>query len=167
MEFVMTGWIEIDGPMPLHEPITVPEAEQAQVEELRKLLQLGAPELVGPDGKERISLPPSIYRALKNVVRNLQRGRTVILIPEDEEFTTQTAANFLGVSRPHLIKLLETEHIPFHRTGSHRRILLRHLMEYAKKRDAERKKILGELAKDAFSRGLYDSASMPEGGQDE
>ena len=116
--------------MSLHEPITVPPSEEAQIEELRRLLQLGAPQLIGPDGKERINLPPSIYRVIKDVVRNLQRGRTMFLVPEDEEFTTQTAANFLGVSRPHLIKILESDQIPFHKTGSHRRIRLRDLMAW-------------------------------------
>ncbi len=57
--------------------------------------------------------------------------------------------------------------MPHHKTGSHRRIRFRDLMVYAKKRDAERKAILNQLAKEAFSQGLYDSASMPEGGEDE
>lgn len=153
--------------MSLHEPITVPQSEEAQVEELRRLLQLGAPQLIGSDGSERINLPPTIYRMLKNVVRHLQRGRSVILVPEDEEFTTQRAANFLGVSRPHLIKLLESSQIPFHKTGSHRRIRLQDLMGYAEKRDAERTKILDDLAKEAFSSGLYDNVAMPQGGEDE
>jgi excisionase family DNA binding protein len=150
-----------------HEPITMPDSEQDQVEELRKLLQLGSPELVGPNGKERVSLPPSIYRVLKNAVRIFQRGRAVVLVREDEEFTTQTAANFLGVSRPHLIKLLESSEIRFHKTGSHRRIRFQDVVTYAKKRDAERRAVLNSLAKEAFTDGLYDDASMPDGGEDE
>lgn len=145
----------------------MPESEASQVEELRRVLQLGNPELVGPNGNERISLPPSIYRILKDVVRNLQRGRTIVLVPEDEDLTTQTAANILGVSRPHLIKLLQEGSIPHHKTGSHRRILFQDLMDYSKKRDAERKVILGNLAEDSLSQGLYDSASIQEGGLDE
>ena len=154
--------------MPIHEPITMPDSEHEQIEELQRLLQLGTPYLVGPDGKERISIPPTIYRALKDVVRNLRHGRSMVLVPQDEDFTTQTAANFLGVSRPHLIKLLESGAMPFHKTGSHRRILLRDLMNYAKLRDAERKQIVDNLAREAFADGTYDTtAAMPEGGQDE
>jgi excisionase family DNA binding protein len=150
-----------------NEPVTMPASEERQIEELRRLLQLGSPELVGPDGNERITLPASIYGILKDVVRNLQRGRSVTLIPDDEELTTQTAANFLGVSRPHLIKLLESGEIPFHKTGSHRRIVLRDAMAYAKRRDAGRRTILRKLAKEAFDDGLYDNVSIPEGGNDE
>ncbi len=94
--------------MPAQHAITMPDSEQEQVEELRQLLQLGSPELVGPNGSGRVKLPPLIYTVLQNAVLSLQSGRTILLIPDDEEFTTETAANFLGVSRPHVIKLLES-----------------------------------------------------------
>ncbi len=144
----------------------MPSSEEAQVEELRWLLALGSPEIVGSNGHERIALPSSIYKALKEVVNSLQRGRTILMVVENEELTTQTAANFLGVSRPHLIKLLESGCLPFHRTGSHRRILFNDLMVYAKKRDVERKVVLGEFAKEGFVQRLYDSVAIPEDGED-
>jgi len=97
----------------------------------------------------------------------LERGESITLVPQDEAFTTQSAAGFLGVSRPHLIKLLEENRIPFHRTGSHRRIALKDLVAYAKQRDAERSQILNALAKESFSDGSYDDAKMPDGGEDE
>jgi excisionase family DNA binding protein len=145
----------------------MPESEQEQVEELRKLLQLGSPELVGPDGVERIPLPASIYKILKDIVRNMQLGRGIVLLPDDRAFTTQSAADFLGVSRPHLIKLLESNTIPFFRTGSHRRIVYKDLLAYAKLRDAERKQVLDGLAREAFANGDYDDPRTPEGGEDE
>jgi excisionase family DNA binding protein len=112
----------------LHEPITMPESEQTRVEELRRILQLGDAELIAADGKERTSLPPSIYRVLKDAVKYLQRGRSISIVREDEELTTQLAANFLGMSRPHLVKLLESGALPFHKTGSHRRVLFSYLV---------------------------------------
>jgi excisionase family DNA binding protein len=36
----------------------------------------------------------------------------------------------INVSRPHLIKLLESKQIPFKKVGSHRRVLLMDIMEY-------------------------------------
>ena len=153
--------------MRLSEPFSMGESEASQIEELRKLLQLGSPELVGQDGIERIPLPPSIYKILKDVVGNMQRGQSILILPEDRALTTQSAANFLGVSRPHLVKLLEDRKIPFHRTGSHRRVAFKDLVAYAQGRDAERRQIVNDLAKEAFADGMYDDAKMPEGGEDE
>jgi excisionase family DNA binding protein len=153
--------------MPLPEAVSLPESEERQIKELDRLLKLGPPELVGPNGDERFELPPSIYRLMKDIVRNMQRGKSIVLIPEDEELTTQTAANLLGVSRPHLVKVLEAGKIPFHKTGSHRRILLKDALSYAKRRDAERKTVLNRLAHEAFKDGLYEDVSMPEDGVDE
>ena len=36
----------------------------------------------------------------------------------------------INVSRPHLIKLLESKQIPFKKVGSHRRVLLMDIMDY-------------------------------------
>src|SRR5579875_565070 len=105
-----------------------------------------APFLVGPDG-ERIELPLSAFKVLKLVVGAMARGQSITLIPHDAELTTQEAADMLGVSRPHLIKLLERGEIPFHRVGTHRRIRSEDLLAYRARRDAERKAALDELVR--------------------
>lgn len=145
----------------------IPESEVGQVRELYRLLQLGPPALVGPNGSDPVELPPSIYRILKDVVAKMKEGKTIVLIPEDELFTTQTAANFLGVSRPFLIKLLESGVIPFTKIGSHRRISFKDVREYSRRRDRERKVVLDGLAKKSLEEGLYEGTSIPPGGEDE
>ena len=150
----------------IHEPVALPESEEAQIRELGRKLQLGAPALIGADG-EKLGLPDAVYRLLKDIVRNMQLGRAVVLIPESQQLTTQRAADLLGVSRPHLIKLIEAGELPFHKAGSHRRIYLKDLVTYQKHRDVERKVALDRIAKEAFESGLYDRTGIPEGGQDE
>jgi excisionase family DNA binding protein len=130
------------------------------------MLQLGSPALVGADG-ERLELPDSVYRLLKEIARNMQMGRAIVLIPENQQLTTQRAADLLGVSRPHLIKLLVAGELAYHRTGSHRRIYLKDLVAYQKRRDTERRAALDSIAKEAFDSGLYDRIGIPEGGKDE
>jgi excisionase family DNA binding protein len=159
--------VEVEEQMPTHEAVTMPESEEQQVNELDHLLKLGPPALIGPNETERLNLPHSIYSLLKDIVRNMQRGKSILVIPEDEDLTTQTAANILGVSRPHVVKLLESGKIPFHKTGSHRRLRLKDVLAYSKQRDSARKTILNNLAKEAFDSGLYDNAAIPEGGEDE
>lgn len=43
---------------------------------------------------------------------------------------TQEAADILNVSCPFLIRLLDTEQIPYQRLGSHRRILFQDLIKF-------------------------------------
>ncbi len=145
----------------------MPESEARQIQELYDLLQLGPPALVGSNGSERIDLPPAVYRILKEVVTNMKLGRPVTVLPEEEQVTTQVAANILGVSRPHLIKLLEAGEIPFTRTGSHRRVLIKDIKSYEKRRDNERRVILARLAKHALEEGSYEGTPIPDGGEDE
>lgn len=150
----------------MRSPVIVPPCEEEQIRELNRLLQLGAPALVGADG-ERIDVPESVYKILKDVVRDMQAGRAVALVPENQQLTTQRAADMLGVSRPHLIKLLDNGVLGFHMVGAHRRIYLADVIAYSKKRDEERNAALTKLAKEALGAGLYDNTGIPEGGRED
>ena len=48
----------------------------------------------------------------------------IVLIPENRQLTTQRASDLLGISRPHLIKLLEAGELPYHKAGSNRRHII-------------------------------------------
>lgn len=89
----------------------------------------------GPD--DQVELPAEVYRVLRQVVEALQQGLAVTVVPSTQTVTTQQAAELLGVSRPTVIKLLSEGRIPYERTGSHRRIMLRELLAYREARRAE------------------------------
>jgi len=150
----------------INEPITMEPSEEAEIRELHRMLKLGTPALVGPDN-ERIDLPESVYHILKDVVASMMRGRTVFLTPKNNRLTTQAAADLLGFSRPHLIKLLDAGAIPFERVGQHRRILMKDVLTYSKTRDAARKAALNELARAEYESGSYEGLPIPVGGSDE
>jgi excisionase family DNA binding protein len=136
------------------------------VRELKRVLGVGTPALISPSG-ERIDLPSSIYEVLRRMVELMAAGQAITLVPDDQVVTTQRAADILGMSRPFLIKLLETGAIPHHRVGSQRRVYLRDVVAFAAKRDEGRRHVLDSLAREAFDAGLYDRNAFPEGGQDE
>lgn len=93
---------------------------------------------------------------LKKVLRYISRGKVVSIIPENQECSTQTAGDRLGVSRPYLVKLLEEGKIPVTRTGSHRRILVSDLEAYIQIRDREHAEMISALACKGFRAGSYE-----------
>jgi excisionase family DNA binding protein len=150
----------------VRELITMQPSEEAEIRELHRILALGTPVLSGPNG-ERLDLPESVYQVLRGVVSNLMRGKTVLLTPQRNRLTTQAAADFLGFSRPHLVKLLDAGAIPFEKVGQHRRVLMKDLLIYRERRDAERRAALNELARREFAEGAYEGFAVPDGGTDE
>lgn len=142
-----------------------PETESDEIQELYKLfLSEKAPALVGPN-RESIPLPESIYSILRQVLGYLRQGKGVSVIPVMQELTTQQAANLLGVSRPFLIEILNRGEIPFHKTGTHRRIYRKDVMDYQGRRDMGRKRILAEIARRAVAEGDYDQMCVPDEGE--
>jgi excisionase family DNA binding protein len=67
--------------------------------------------------------------------------------------TTQQAADYLNVSRPFLIALLEEKKLPFRLVGSHRRIRFADLQAFREADDKKREAVLAELAADAQLNG--------------
>jgi excisionase family DNA binding protein len=105
-------------------------------------------------------LPSEVRQVLANVVEALRRGQAITLAPHAQRLTTQQAADLLGISRPTLVKLLETGKIPFEVPGRHRRIRLADLLAYQAVSSAERRQTLGKLTSDAQEMGLYDRTSQ-------
>lgn len=141
------------------------DTESAEIRELYRLFLLEkAPRLIGPN-RESVPIPESIYNILLQVIGYMRQGKGVSVIPLMQELTTQQAANLLGVSRPFLIDLLSRAEIPFHKTGTHRRIYLKDAFDYQHRRDLDRKRILSEIAKRAVEEGEYDQTRVPEDGE--
>jgi len=148
------------------EPISLPPSEQKQIRNLARELDTGAPALLSSSG-ERLAVPKTVYEVLRRVVGLLAEGKSVALLPENQVVTTQRAADLLGMSRPFFIRLLETGAMAYHRVGNQRRVYLRDVLEFARKRDEERQSALDRLSRQAFEAGLYDGNTMPKGGSDE
>ena len=141
-------------------PVTPHESEKPKLKILdgvfhRVQEKSGIPKLIGPGGFE-IELPESVFQALCQVIYYMLQGRAVSIIPVNKEITTQEAADFLNVSRPFLVKLLEQGEIPFVKVGTHRRIRFNDVLEYKKSRDETRKRGLAEITHIAEDEGVYD-----------
>jgi len=136
------------------ESAQISEAHEAAVAELRRCLTDRRGK--GHGKLHEIALPDKLYRLLVRIVDDLADGKAVSLTSDAQEMTTQRAANFLGVSRQFLVRLLDEGKIPFHRAGTHRRVYLNDLISFRKERDRQRHQAIAEIARDAVKDGVYD-----------
>jgi len=137
----------------LEKPDTIiPTEEDAKVatESSRILAAKPRTELrVRLDDGQEIVLPKGVARLLSHILTEMSQGNAVTLFPIHAQLTTQEAAEVLNVSRPFVVKLLESGEIPFHRVGTHRRIHFRDLEAYKKKAENTRQEAMSELAAEA------------------
>ncbi|WP_327048538.1 excisionase family DNA-binding protein [Microbispora sp. NBC_01189] len=116
--------------------------------------------LTGPDNSPQLPLPLPVYEALLQVAEALSRGLAVTVAPQHMTMSTYEAAELLGISRPTLVKLLETDEIPYQRAtdrpGAHRRVKLQDVLAYKEKRRGERHRLLDELTAESVGMGMYD-----------
>lgn len=109
------------------------------------------------DGKgNSIPLPSEIYDVLRTTVEAMQAGRAIVIRPTSIRLTTGEAAEYLEMSRPTLVKLLEAGEIPYEKPNRHRYVQLTDLEEYRTKKQVERQEILDAMSRDAAELDLDD-----------
>lgn len=105
--------------------------------------------------EETIELPAGAVKLLVEILEDMASGHAVTIVPQNAELTTQQAADFLNVSRPFLIQLLEEKKkLPFRKVGTHRRVRFEDVLRYKEGIDSERRKVLDALAAEAQELGM-------------
>ena len=126
------------------------EAARAARERLASFLATDRPLTVrGGHGDEAVELPAPVGELLLEILEDMAAGSPVAVVRRDAELTTQQAADFLNVSRPFVVGLLEAGTVPFRKVGTHRRVRFEDLRRYKDATDAARRDALDELAADA------------------
>ncbi len=147
-------------PTPRHdEPVTADEREVDAVRKVARLLDDFARDdairLITSDG-QALDLPASIRTILRQAIPLLTQGDAVTVTSLHKEMTTQEAADFLNMSRPSLIKLLEDGAIPYIKVDTHRRVRLNDLLSYEKRRHEEFNEFAAWMLAVAQERDAYD-----------
>lgn len=153
--------------MPAPRTYITDEQQDAQILDFVRALEVAGrqapesmPSLIDPDG-HRHELPPAMYEVLKQVAEALAGGMGVTVSPLNAMLTTQEAADYLGVSRPTLVRMLERGDLPMEKPGRHRFVRLSDLVEFQERRRSERRHVLAEMQRQGQQDGLYDATDGP------
>ena len=135
---------------------TLPLPSPQQAEEAKKALRSLSPASRGAGrtvrvhaGSEDAIVPKEAFELLLEILGQMANGNAVTIVPVQAEFTTQQAADFLNVSRPHLITVLESGELPYRKVGTHRRVRFEDLLRFKQADDDRRQDVLTQLAADA------------------
>lgn len=104
------------------------------------------------------NIPTSSLPIIAQLLEELAKGNAVSVSSTEEEVSTQIAADYLNVSRPFLIRLLDEGRIPHRKVGNRRRVLRSDLETYKQISDTRRRIAADLLTKEAQELGLYDDA---------
>jgi len=107
--------------------------------------------------KEKIKIPLTALKLLAKILKVTSQGKPIKVVPIATEMTTQAAADLLGCSRPHLVKLLEEDEIEYTKIGKHRRVKFEDVMSYKKRAKARQKELLINMMNADEESGLYDT----------
>jgi excisionase family DNA binding protein len=96
---------------------------------------------------EMISIPPGAVRLFMDVLTQLGQGRGVTILPEKVELTTQEVADYLNVSRPYVVKLIDSGKLAARMVGTRRRVAIEDLVRFDQEDRKLRRAALDEMAR--------------------
>jgi excisionase family DNA binding protein len=111
--------------------------------------------LVVSDGAV-LELPAEVFDVLRAILQAMADGLAITIAPRHTVLTTSEAADLLGISRPTLVRLLESGAIPYEQPGRHRRVRLADVLAHQARSRRARAAALDEMARSAEESGLYD-----------
>jgi excisionase family DNA binding protein len=115
------------------------QREQGRKADQIEITVNGVPIKVSPELEE------AVHRAHKGLLRPLPR-----------EMTTNEAADFLDVSRPFVVKLVQRGELPCRMVGKHRRIPTEAVVQYRERMFQQARRAADEMAQLAQEAGLYE-----------
>ena len=102
------------------------------------------------------TVPRVVVQLIAEALAQMAGGKSVSLILQEAEISTQQAAELLGVSRPYFVKLLEQGEIPYHKVGEQRRVCYSDLLAYSQIYQRKATVALDEMTAQAQKMNLYE-----------
>lgn len=113
-----------------------------EAERLREALAEVLPEI------RTLNASGPVRQAFLRVIDVLETSPDAVVLPSDTTVSTQEAADFLGISRMTVVRLIDRGELAAEAGGVHRRISASELERYSEARSARRRSAVDSLAQD-------------------
>lgn len=133
------------------EPVTATETEaviaRKAAERLYALAETHKDITIQIEGsKIAVPLPARAVELMFEILTAMANSQPVSVVPHQAELTTQQAADYLNVSRPFVIKLIDEGKLAARKVNRHRRINFVDLVAFEKTSRKQRMAALADLA---------------------
>ena len=95
--------------------------------------------------KKATPVPPDLVTLIERVLQGVANGDAVTIEALPEELTTTQAASQLGISRPTVMKLINSGELPSHMVGTHHRVKTSDIAVFRRKRLEKQRTAFAEL----------------------
>jgi excisionase family DNA binding protein len=104
--------------------------------------------VVRPDGtRDTVRIPKAAVAVIRDVLAKLVASERVAVLREEEELSPEQAATILGISRPLVVRRMDSGRLPFRYVGAHRRCRLSDVLKLRREEEG-RHEALDRLASD-------------------
>ena len=98
--------------------------------------------IVHADGtRDSVRMPETAVAVLRDVLSKLLDAERVAVLHEDPELSPEQAAAILGISRPLVVRRMDSGRLPFRKVGAHRRCRLSDVLKLQKTEQQQREAI--------------------------
>lgn len=131
------------------------DAQLSAFQEIIKSMPEGQLLSIEVAGK-KCEVPSALTEVFQKLISEVVAGNPVTVIAHEKKMTTQDAADYLGISRPTLIKYLEIYGVPVETIGRHRRIAFSDVVDLQSQISQDRRQGLTKLIRLTEELGGYE-----------
>lgn len=128
--------------IPTKEEQKAAEKSYQTLSKVIKRLEQESMEIAFEKTDDKIHLPLKTLRYLADILKATSQGKSVSIVPNKTDISTQEAADILGCSRPHFVKLLNKGELEFIKVGNHRRVKYDDVIAYKKHIKEKQKELI-------------------------
>ena len=122
----------------------------------REMLRvLGAHPRIATEDGTVLDLPDPVTEALAEILEAAADGERALVLRSPENLTTEQAAAVLGVSRPTVVRLIESGKLPARMVGTHRRLTLGDVLAHREASAKSRTEAFEAMTREAEVLELY------------